>query len=363
MSMSITNYAGAAAAALAGLNNVTSQMTDTQTRINTGKVINGYADDPAVFHTATVMNRQVDTLKANALDMNASLNNINNALGTGTSVATSLQTIKSTLNHMTASSTNARGRQDDASKISALVTAINAAVGDSIAAAAASGKASLLDNPNNDMTVNLGGSGASLTVGAASLFVADAPTAKGVTAGTNSIRFNAADVQALLTALNNNAKPPAPSTVTMDAGKGVKAGDTYTNATATSTSTVLIEADTSKDENGNALYPSGLKMTVTTTKFGALTAAAGFLAAVNTSIANVDQFNKQLGGAVASLNSVLSNNKALQASLTSGVSDLVDADLSVEQAKMQALQFQQQVSVSAVSSINQSRQALLSLFR
>jgi flagellin len=42
---------------------------------------------------------------------------------------------------------------------------------------------------------------------------------------------------------------------------------------------------------------------------------------------------------------------------------LVDADMTAEHAKLQALQFQQQVSVSAVSSVNQSRQAMLSLFR
>jgi flagellin len=361
MSMSITNYSGAAAAALAGLNNVTSQMTDTQTRINTGKVINGYADDPAVFHTATVMNRQVDLLKASALDMNASLNNINSALGTGTSVANSLQTIKSTLTHMTASGTNARVRQDDASKIAALINAINGSVGDAIAAAGASGKVSLLDNPNNDMVVNLGGSGTTVTVGASSLYVADSTTAKGVTPQANSIRFNAADVQALLTALTANAKPATLAPVVSDAGRGAAAG-TFTTNSATSTSTVVIEAIDTNDAATLAKYPSGFKMTVTTTNLGAATAAVSFLAAVNTSIANVDQFNKQLGGAVASINAVLSNNKALQSSLTSGVSDLVDADLSVEQAKMQALQFQQQVSVSAVSSINQSRQALLSLF-
>jgi flagellin-like hook-associated protein FlgL len=87
------------------------------------------------------------------------------------------------------------------------------------------------------------------------------------------------------------------------------------------------------------------------------------LAAVNRSINAVDNFSKPLGGATAAINNVLSNNTALQSSLTKEVSSFIDADVAAEQVKLSALTVQQQLSVSSLTSISQARQALLSLFR
>ncbi len=53
----------------------------------------------------------------------------------------------------------------------------------------------------------------------------------------------------------------------------------------------------------------------------------------------------------------------LQDALTSGIGGLVDADLSKESAKLQALQVKQQLGVQALSIANQSAQTALSLFR
>ena len=55
--------------------------------------------------------------------------------------------------------------------------------------------------------------------------------------------------------------------------------------------------------------------------------------------------------------------KSLQDAITTGVSQLVDADMEQESTKLQALQVKQQLGVQALSIANQSSQNILSLFR
>ena len=54
---------------------------------------------------------------------------------------------------------------------------------------------------------------------------------------------------------------------------------------------------------------------------------------------------------------------SLQNSLTSGISNLVDANMASESATLQALQTKQQLGVQALSIANQSTSIMLSLFR
>ena len=318
--------------------------------------MNGYADNPSVFYTATMMNRQVDALKSSALDLNNSLSNINNALSTANSVATSLQSIKTKLTDMTKAGVNAQQRQNDATDIQSLIQAINGSVYDAINAAGASGKVSLLDSAYNDMTVALGASGTTLTVGAANLSIDSGPPAAGARS-TSAISFNAADVTQLLATLKNANATPTVGTPVVTAARAPASGvgRTYTSNTGTSTTTNVLAADTTS--------ATGWSLTSTTTTYGAATAASAFLTAVNNSINAVDNFSKNLGGATTAINNVLSNNTALQSSLTKEVSSLVDADVAAEQVQLSALTVQQQLSVSALTSISQSRQTLLGLFR
>ena len=56
-------------------------------------------------------------------------------------------------------------------------------------------------------------------------------------------------------------------------------------------------------------------------------------------------------------------NNAKIDSLNTGLGALVDADLSKESAKLQALQIKQQLGTQALSMANQAPQSLLSLFK
>jgi len=53
----------------------------------------------------------------------------------------------------------------------------------------------------------------------------------------------------------------------------------------------------------------------------------------------------------------------LRDTITTGISQLVDADMNQESTRLQALQVKQQLGVQALSIANQSSQNILSLFR
>ena len=103
-----------------------------------------------------------------------------------------------------------------------------------------------------------------------------------------------------------------------------------------------------------------------------LTAAASFATASQASayITTLDNSMSYVNDALTKLgtgsNALASHEKfvsSLQNSLTSGISNLVDANMASESATLQALQTKQQLGVQALSIANQSTSIMLSLFR
>lgn len=86
------------------------------------------------------------------------------------------------------------------------------------------------------------------------------------------------------------------------------------------------------------------------------------LALVNSSITNVNAAVAKLGTGANALQTQLSFIGQLQDTLTTGVGNLVDADVAKESAQLTALQTKQQLGVQALSIANQAPQYLLSLF-
>ena len=90
--------------------------------------------------------------------------------------------------------------------------------------------------------------------------------------------------------------------------------------------------------------------------------ASAMLAIVNTSITNVNAAVAKLGTGVNALNSQLSFVQNQTDTLTTGVGNLVDADVAKESANLTALQTKQQLGAQALSIANQAPSVLLSLF-
>jgi flagellin len=91
--------------------------------------------------------------------------------------------------------------------------------------------------------------------------------------------------------------------------------------------------------------------------------ASAQLALVNASITNVNAAVAKLGTGSTAVETHLAFIGKLQDTLTTGVGNLVDADVAKESANLTALQTKQQLGVQALSIANQGPQYLLSLFQ
>ena len=102
---------------------------------------------------------------------------------------------------------------------------------------------------------------------------------------------------------------------------------------------------------------------------GGLAAIAAGTTTIDNALKTVDQAAGTVSGAAAQYGAVQQNVegqqtfvKNLVSTLNSGVSNLVDADMTTESARLSALQVQQQLGTQALSIANQSPQLILKLF-
>ncbi|MFC6196693.1 flagellin N-terminal helical domain-containing protein [Ponticaulis profundi] len=101
----------------------------------------------------------------------------------------------------------------------------------------------------------------------------------------------------------------------------------------------------------------------TTDSLGTVALASAAVTAVNASLNNVNAALSRLGSSANQIDAHLNFVSKLTDSLDAGIGFLVDADLSKESARLQALQVKQQLGVQALSIANQNPQTILSLFQ
>ena len=101
----------------------------------------------------------------------------------------------------------------------------------------------------------------------------------------------------------------------------------------------------------------------TTATISTVTAAGTALTAVEASLTAVDNSLAELGTASNALDTHLNFVSNLQDTLTTGIGNLVNADLAKESATLQALQTKQQLGIQALSIANSASSAILGLFR
>ena len=126
------------------------------------------------------------------------------------------------------------------------------------------------------------------------------------------------------------------------------------NAQGTSVITTLGE---------NLTLSHGIVTLTSTATIGTVTAATAQIAIVQASLTNVDNALATLGTASKALDTHLNFVSNLQDTLTTGIGNLVNADLAKESATLQALQTKQQLGIQALSIANSASSALLGLFR
>ncbi len=112
--------------------------------------------------------------------------------------------------------------------------------------------------------------------------------------------------------------------------------------------------------DAQSLTLAGLGLSTTT--LGTASLATTALAAVTAAGNTADNRLAELGTSSNAVNTALSFTSNLSDALTTGVGNLVDADVAAESATLQALQTKQQLGVQALSIANSSTSVLLSLF-
>lgn len=165
------------------------------------------------------------------------------------------------------------------------------------------------------------------------------------------------------------------------ATKNIVASFTRNSAGAVSVGTIAIDTTkTALFDASAALGADGiLDKTFTTTGAGAVTVSVANLSitAANIDNTDIDQMITNVDTALASMTTAASNLGAaksrvslqsdfvsnLMDAINRGVGQLVDADMTEESTRLQALQTQQQLGIQSLSIANSSTQSLLSLFR
>ena len=91
--------------------------------------------------------------------------------------------------------------------------------------------------------------------------------------------------------------------------------------------------------------------------------ASALISTIQTSLTNVNAALAKLSAGAAKFSIQASFTQKLADTLTSGLGNLVDANMADESANLQSLQVKQQLGVQALSIANQAPQTLLSLFQ
>jgi flagellin len=100
-----------------------------------------------------------------------------------------------------------------------------------------------------------------------------------------------------------------------------------------------------------------------TASFSTAASASAYIATLDTDLQHVNLAMTHLGTGSNALANQLTFVGRLQDSLNTGISNLVDADMAEESAKLQALQTKQQLAIQTLMIANQSNAILLQLFR
>jgi flagellin len=109
---------------------------------------------------------------------------------------------------------------------------------------------------------------------------------------------------------------------------------------------------------------SGAIVTITSTAtISTQSKASALISTIQTSLNNVDSALAQLSAGAAKFSIQATFSQKLSDTLTTGIGQLVDANLAQQSALLQSLQVKQQLGVQALSIANQAPQTILSLFR
>ena len=113
----------------------------------------------------------------------------------------------------------------------------------------------------------------------------------------------------------------------------------------------------------NMSLSHGIVTITTTATISTQVKASALISTIQTSLTNVNSALAKLSAGSAKFSIQATFTQKLSDTLTTGIGNLVDANMAQESAMLQSLQVKQQLGIQALSIANQSPQTILSLFK
>jgi flagellin len=314
MGMSSINTNMAAMTALQALQQTSKDMLTTQNRISTGLRVATAADNAAYWSIATTMRSDNDALSTVQDALGLAKGTVNVAYTAMNSSMDLVSKIKSKL-------VAAAEPGVDRSKIQSEITELQKQLEGIAASASFSGE--------NWLSVDSSVTGYNATKTIISSFTRSSD-------GTVSVGSISVDTKSSVLVDANSAGGGI-----LDSGRGT------TGAIVTSGGTSVLAIDISS-------------LTDSAADQAKLNA---YIAGVDTAFQEMTKSATELGANQQRIDLQTDFVSSLMDSITSGISQLVDADMNEESTRLQALQVKQQLGIQALSIANQSSQNILSLFR
>lgn len=391
-----TNYG--ALVALQSLNQTTSELAEVQSRVNTGLKVGSAKDNGAVFAIAQEQRARVASISSVTAGIDRATSTIDVALSAGQAISDLLTQLKekSTAAQATDLSTDQRAAlQADFSALRSQINQIanaatfnginlvgsggsnfsvltsdlsTATTGRQVQSTAIAGTVPALSGyvvgngsvaAADDTTFNLNGVAIGTVDITATTTVQDyltavsAATGGRVTASYNQTNGQFTYVAPEAVAGTNELTLTTTGTARSWLGQGVAAG-AVSGASVTST---ITDLDFTVD--GSGALSTVTSALVLDNANNAGTAAA----AIGTAITTLNRQLATLGSQAKALDVQKSFLGKLSDSIENGISNLVDADLARESARLQSLQVKQQLGAQALSIANQAPSIVLSFFR
>jgi flagellin len=405
-----------AMAAIQSLNAISSQMTSTQSAIESGLAINSAADSPAVFAIAQGLRGNIQALQAVGANLATGVATVQAQTQGATSISNALNTLLTTV--------TLAQKQSGAALAVSNATITNALSNiDAFANATTLNGVNMLSGVNNSFSVvsNISGATTSVTTVGASTSAGLGLTGLAVTVGGSTLAANATlsatsaitytDSRGNATTFAFSQAPTVAAGVTTPPwsittpAAGATVGSDGATYNQTQTITVVLGATNSVtmnaleaamqangitatiDGSGNisvagtgpstqnvatalaagvTVAPSGgNSFTAASTDFttGTTTNGGAAIDTVNAAITQINATLSALGAATQQLQGLSDFTSQLATSVQTGLGAMVDANLSQESAQLSSLQTKQSLAIQSLSLANQGPGALLQLFR
>ena len=418
MSSSI-NTNRAALVALQTLNTTTSDLGKVQDRVSTGLKISNARDDSAIWSIAQTLRSTNMALESVTNSLNRGKSALDVANTAGTAISDLLTQAQQTILAASDKSLDQQSRDTYQQKYNSLLQQMqtyvkNASFNGANLLDGSVGSYKVLANEDGSQTINITGQNLNIatgyTGGSAGTFSTLAGAAAGPGVGTSAGKVTQASqftvtldggsaVTVALSATGGSLGNGQYSTADLVAAingttglAGVASVDSngglkLTSPTNTTTTAIAVAVGGTAGDftAGNlaaklglsslggtaqtiptAYVPTGGGGVIQLSGLESFTATSNYTDLISKVKASISSVSAALGSLGASANAItnhLNFVSKLRDSLTTGVGNLVDADVAKESAALQALQVKQQLGAQALSIANQSPQILLSLFK